>query len=168
VDRALKTLYLIRHADARGKASGEADFDRSLTDRGEKDAAWIGQRLKERDVHVDLIYSSSAVRARESARLVARELGLKASQVTIDKALYLAGVPDLLDIVLALDNSASEVVVVGHNPGIIQFANWLTSAGVNQVPTCGTLRIDFPIDSWREVKEGVGSLIFFDHPTHPF
>jgi phosphohistidine phosphatase len=161
----LKTLYLIRHADTRVKASGEADFDRSLTARGEMDAAWIGQRLKERAVSVDLIHTSSAVRARESAKLIAGELGLVKSQVIMDKALYLAGVPDLLEVVHTIEDTAREVILVGHNPGVIQFANWLSNAVVNNVPTCGTLRIDFPVESWREVKEGMGSLIFFDHPT---
>jgi phosphohistidine phosphatase len=156
---------LIRHADARSKGAREVDFDRSLSARGEKDAAWTGKWLKERAAGVDLILSSSAIRARESARLIAGELGFSASQINTDKALYLAGVSDLLDVIHALEDSTNEVIIVSHNPGLIQFANWLTNSAVNNLPTSGILCIDLPFTSWREVIEGGGTLKFFDHPS---
>lgn len=161
----LKTLFLIRHADTRSKGAEKEDIDRSLSARGVKDALWIGKRLKEHGIAVDLILSSSALRARESARLIATELDFPASQVQADRTLYLAGVADILKAVHVLEDAYDTVVFVGHNPGLSRFANWLTNKAVNYLPTSGILCIEFPQTSWRDVMEGSGILSSFEHPT---
>ena len=66
-----RTLVLIRHAKSSWSNPGEADFERPLNDRGERDAPRMGARLKELKIKPDLIVCSPAKRAKQTAKRIA-------------------------------------------------------------------------------------------------
>lgn len=68
----MKLLFLIRHAKSSWDDPAQPDKDRPLNDRGRCDAPKIGERLAKRDLKPDLILSSPAVRALETAEIIAR------------------------------------------------------------------------------------------------
>ena len=67
-------LFLLRHAEAEPDAAN--DEARTLTAKGSKQAESIGKFCREHCFVPEMILSSPLTRAKETARLVARELDL--------------------------------------------------------------------------------------------
>ena len=68
----MKTLLILRHAKSSWKEQDLPDHDRPLNKRGKNDAPRMGKLLKDEDLIPDLIMSSTAVRAKKTAELVAK------------------------------------------------------------------------------------------------
>ena len=88
-----KRLTLVRHAKSSWDDASAADHDRTLNGRGERDAPMMGQRLLERGARPSLILTSTAKRARKTARLIAKQLGYPIEFIQGESELYLAS-PD--------------------------------------------------------------------------
>ena len=160
----MKRLTLLRHAKSSWKEPCETDRDRPLNERGKRDAPEMGRRLAEGRFLTDAVLSSPAKRARKTARLVAEEIGFPSGEIIIEEGIYEADVGDLLEIVRSLDETLSRVLLVGHNPGFTEFANYLTGEGIANVPTCGVVSVDCPVRYWRELRRGKGRMVLFDFP----
>ena len=160
----MKRLTLVRHAKSSHKDPGLGDFDRPLGARGRRDAPRMGKRMARADARPDLIVSSPAVRAARTAEAIAGPLGVPASRIVYERELYLADTAQMLEVVRALDDAASHVVLVGHNPGITDFANALAEADIENVPTCGVVRLELDVERWSEVAFGGAALGEFDYP----
>ncbi len=71
----MKTLLVQRHAKSSWKDPGLDDHDRPLNKRGKKDGPRMGRLVREEDLIPDLILSSTAVRAKNTAKEVAEISG---------------------------------------------------------------------------------------------
>lgn len=170
----MRTLYLCRHAKSSWANPGQDDFDRPLNERGLRDAPFMAKTFKARDEPVDLLVSSTANRAFTTARFFAKELGAKERpgfdaaqprpQLVLESNLYHASVRGILGIVNGLPNEAAGVMLFGHNPGFTEAVEFLSSRDIENMPTCGIVRIDFPFRSWTEVSMDMGMLEWFDYP----
>lgn len=163
----MKRLYLIRHAKSSWDDPRLADFDRPLNDRGKRDAPRMGRRLAGAGHRPDLLLSSPARRAFGTAKRVARELGLGKDDIVTSSRLYHADESRLLGEVQAQPDEAGSLMLFGHNPGLTGFATRLCRYPFGNVPTCGVVCIDFPVDSWRGVAYDQGVLQFYDYPKKP-
>ncbi len=159
-------LYIIRHAKSSWDNTELRDFDRPLNDRGLKDAPRMGKRLKERGVHPDVMISSPAVRALATCRALALSLGYPEDRIKVDKRLYHAGEEQLLSVIKECRNFQDPAVllVVGHNPGLTEFANRLLDDTIDNIPTCGIVAGELNIQSWEELMWGCGEREFFETP----
>lgn len=161
----MKRLYLVRHAKSSWKDATLEDFDRPLNKRGKQDAPLMGKLFKSHyKLSPDLIVSSPAKRAAKTAKVIAKEIGFPKKQIVYEGAIYEAGVPPLLSVIRKIDDSADQVMLFGHNPGLTMLAEYLIGVVVDNIPTCGIFCIDFDVDSWKEVGEGRGKEVFFDYP----
>lgn len=160
----MKRLILTRHAKSSWDNRNISDFDRPLNKRGKLAAPIMGQRLAEKDIEPDAIITSPAKRAKKTACLIAEEINFDKEAIEVDESIYEAGLPDLLALVRGLDDSLHEAMLVGHNPGFTELGDFLADQPIDHMPTCGILCMDFPIESWSEITEGAGKLIFFDYP----
>ena len=162
----MKKLYIIRHAKSSWDNLDLRDFDRPLNDRGLKDAPRMGKRLKERGVQPDLMVSSPAVRAMATCRALAKALGYPEDKIKIDKRLYQAAEEQLLTVIKECKKfqDPGVLLVVGHNPGLTEFANRLLDDAIDNIPTCGIVAGELNIQSWEEVEWGCGEREFFDSP----
>jgi broad specificity phosphatase PhoE len=72
-------LSIVRHGQTYYNASGlvQGQIDIPLNDTGKAQATELGQTLRKRNEHYDVIMASPLSRARESAELIAKELGYK-------------------------------------------------------------------------------------------
>ena len=113
----MTTLYLLRHAKSSWDDAGLADFDRPLNERGRSTAPFIGQVMKRDGLVPDLILSSPANRARETAQLVRKAADLTA-EVELDEKIYEASPQTLRQIVASIGEGIQSVMIVGHNPGM--------------------------------------------------
>ena len=164
----MKTLYLCRHAKSSWADAGMDDFDRPLNERGLRNAPHMAQVFKLRGEPIDLIVSSPAKRALTTARAFADTLAIPKDLFHQDRAIYLADRTTLMRLVNTLPAAAHRVLMFGHNPGFTELLDHLSDAGVDNLPTCGLVRIDFALDDWTLVSKHTGTLVWFDYPKrHP-
>jgi phosphohistidine phosphatase len=160
----MKTLYLCRHAKSSWADPGMDDFDRPLNERGMRNAPFMAQTFQQRGEPVELIVSSPANRALTTAGFFASSIGIAKQAFTQERTIYLADRHTLAHIVSQLPNEAHRVMLFGHNPGFTELTNHLSDAGIDNLPTCGLVRIDFAVDDWQHISKGSGTLVWFDHP----
>ena len=160
----MKTLILVRHAKSSWKEANLADHDRPLNDRGRRDIPTMGDRLAKRGIAPDMIVSSTAERAAHTATLLAPYIGLPASRVIASEDLYLAEPDVYLSITQLADANVDSLMLVGHNPGITQFANMLTDVPIDHMPTCAAFICQFQIKAWHELTLGTGEYVAFEYP----
>lgn len=152
----MRSLTLFRHAKTERESDTGRDFDRRLNERGRKDAARMGREIRKLGLEFDLILSSPASRAAETAELA----GLPAKY---DERIYDASLRQLLELVRNSDASVASLLMVGHNPGFEQLASMLTGAPVD-MPTGSLAEIELTVDRWAEVERGRGRLVRFIKP----
>lgn len=160
----MKRLLLCRHAKSSWKDITLEDIDRPLNKRGKRDAPEMGRRLAAGGIKPDMIISSPARRACKTARQLAKLTGFGKKNIILLREVYAASANELLAIVREFDDAASVVFVVGHNPETTVLANMLGDLDIDNVPTCGVVALDFAVDSWQQIGENKGTLVFFDYP----
>lgn len=158
-------LTLVRHAKTEPVHPGQDDWDRVLESRGQRDAPQMGRRLKERNLKPDRIVASPAVRALTTATIMAQEMGFPTGKVRRDERLYLATPKVLLKVVQELGERAGHLMIVGHNPGLTEFADRLSSEReVDNLPTCAVYTLEFDIKAWSELEWDSGVNSELDYP----
>lgn len=158
----MKTLLLVRHAKSSWE-TGVVDHDRPLNHRGRRDAPDMGRRLAARGVVPDVLLSSTAVRARTTAELIAGALGFGADRITTDERLYAASVDEVLSVIGELGDDVSCAIVVGHNPETTSLAQRF-SEDVGELPTCAVAEFTFDIDAWDGLGEAAPTSVRVDTP----
>lgn len=150
-------LTLVRHARAEPARPGVEDARRELDAQGRAEAVEIGRRLREQALVPDRIACSPAARALTTATLLARELGVATQEIARDPRLYLASSEQLLTVVRELGGNARHLLLVGHNPGISEFADELsTDRTVGSLPTGGVYTQRVAIDDWSALEWASG------------
>ena len=165
----MRRLTLVRHAKSDWSLPGQADWDRPLNKRGQRDAPEMARRLRSRRLRPDRILSSPAVRALTTATVMARELKVPAAHVAQHERLYLASAGDLLAVIRELGGDAKHLMVFGHNPGLTECANRLAAdEHIDNLPTCGVFTAIFDLADWSALDWGSGQHAEFDYPkNHP-
>lgn len=160
----MKTLYLLRHAKSSWDNPELRDFERPLSERGSRDVPIMAERFVEDHDSVACIISSPAVRAKTTAKLLAKGIGYPQDDIVSNPELYFAGSGMFLKAASLVDESMDSAMLVGHNPAITEFANDMTGADIDNIPTCGLVKMHLPIDSWSDVTPGKAELVKFDYP----
>ena len=161
-----KQLLLIRHGKSDWGNSSLSDFDRPLNPRGHSNAPEMARRILAKGQVPQLIVSSPALRAITTARYFSEVWEMPYENIQTESGIYEANKTALLQIVNALDNRYDRIAVFGHNPGFTEIANYLSNAEIYNLPTCGTVLIEFDTDDWAEVSRDSGKLIAFDYPKN--
>ena len=145
----MKTLLLMRHAKSSWKDSSLKDIDRPLNKRGQKAAPRMGEKLKEVGLKPQAILSSPALRARDTAEMVAKKSGFKKDVRLIDS--FYMGEPDAyLHEIVQLPDDLDRVLVIGHNPGLEAFMQILTRE-IEALPTAAIANLSLPVEHWSEL-----------------
>ena len=147
----MKTLLLLRHAKSSWDQPELNDHDRPLNKRGKKEAPKVGRYLKANRLVPDLILSSTARRAHDTATAVAKESGFNKS-IELHPDLYMSEPACYLDILQSLPDGVNRVLVVGHNPDLDSLLTLLTDV-TQHMSTAALAQIDLPISSWTELNE---------------
>lgn len=149
----MKTVYFIRHAKSSWSDAGLSDHDRPLNPRGLRDAPVMAAYLRQ-NAHFrpDVLLTSSARRAQETARFFQNEFGLGAEQYLIYPQLYHATPVVMLETLHELLPDVSTVALFAHNPGMTWLANMFSQQMIDNIPTTGTFRVDFDVDDWTAVS----------------
>lgn len=162
----MKRLILTRHAKSSWDDPLTPDHDRPLNERGKAAAADLGDWLASRGYVPEQVLCSDALRTRKTWSGVAPALP-GTPILDLKPALYHAG-PDVMLAVLR-HATADTVMMIGHNPGIAEFAHRLIARAplheaFAKYPTGATLVAEFPIDSWVEASFGQAAAVDFIVP----
>ncbi len=145
-----RQLILLRHAKSSWKRSEVPDHERGLNARGERDAPRIGGQLQRHGLQPDFIASSTARRARVTAKLVARALHFKGDRWLYPE-LYLATPDGIVEVLRGAPPDSHCVLAVGHNPGWEALASLLTGEPCT-MPTAAWIALELPITEWTELR----------------
>jgi phosphohistidine phosphatase len=158
----MKTLFILRHAKSSWDNANLSDFDRPLNERGLKAAPLMGETMLENQFEPELILSSPAKRAEQTAVLVKRSANI-AGEIRYDERIYEATSARLLEVISEQKENAESILLVGHNPGLEGLIRALTGE-MQAMPTAALAVIDLEIDKWSEVKSASGKLKFLIRP----
>jgi phosphohistidine phosphatase len=161
-----KRITLLRHAKSSWKDEAMTDYERPLNKRGERDASMMGKRFVSRGARPSLIMTSTAKRARRTAKLIAREIGYPIEFIHGEKELYLASPEQILKVIAEQDNTFNNIILVGHNPGITELVNRLSDAHIDNIPTCGVATLEAELKDWSKLDGARCHLDNFDYPRN--
>jgi phosphohistidine phosphatase len=174
----MRHLMLLRHAKTEKDSPSGNDRDRRLNARGREDAPALGRYIAAQDLVPQLVLVSPATRARQTWELVAEELQ-SAPPHEVVHDLYGADARQLLHIARAATQlaprvSAGRLMIVGHNPGLHEFALALARTSdakssdrssakaqralTDNLPTSGLAVIVFSMTDWADLSFGRGRL----------
>ena len=161
----MKTLLLVRHAKSSWDLATLNDFDRSLNERGKKDAPVMAQRLLDRKIDINIFVSSPAKRAKKTAELFCSIYKKDKEQIIFVPALYHASINTFFEVVTQLNDHYNCVAIFSHNPVITEFVNQLVeNVTIDNMPTCGVFAVKTSITKWKEFSTSKKELLFFDYP----
>jgi phosphohistidine phosphatase len=160
----MKQLLLMRHAKSSWDTPGQTDFDRTLNERGKKDAPEMGKRILHKGFKPDLIVSSPAKRAQKTAREIAAQLEYDENRIDLETSIYEAETDDLMHVIRSFDDAHKKVIMVGHNPAFTGIVGMLSSSFIAHLPTAGIVLISFDLGSWKQVSNHTGKLEWYDYP----
>ncbi|UPJ56483.1 histidine phosphatase family protein [Bradyrhizobium sp. 192] len=172
----MRRLMLLRHAKTETDAPSGRDQDRRLDDRGDKDAARIGDWIATHPPFPDTVLVSHAVRARQTwdTAWEAMKDRVPTPQVEILPELYGADPAQILDSIRTATAPADpkQLLLVAHNPGMHEAALMLMGGGdpdgaralADNLPTAGLAIFDFDVKDWGDVAYRRGRLVLFTSP----
>lgn len=165
----MRRLTLVRHASADWKHAGFADSERPLDRRGVSEIANMSERLLSQELIPEVIVTSPAVRAVQTAESIARTLGVSMRRVHREDRLYLASAGELLAAVKSLGPHVVHAMLVGHNPGLTELARRLApDAALEELATASVTTMLFEAGCWSRVQPGEAHDVVYDAPRRFF
>ena len=167
------TLFLLRHAKSAWDSPSLEDFDRPLSERGRREAEWVADLIRTRDIRLSRILCSSAQRTRETLAALLPAFRRDTS-IEVTRRLYEAPAERLLTVLREQLVTDQAVMLIGHNPGLESLAGLLSGGGEpplistlrRKYPPAGLAQFEFAVEQWTDVGLATGQLVAFDVPSH--
>lgn len=154
-----RILYLLRHAQSADKQPSQPDKERELTPQGMRDALAIGGYIYRQKINLDLILSSTAMRATHSAELMADAAKVDLEKIRLEEELYTASIRTFLNLINQQEDTNHSIMYVGHNPVISYLAEYLTKEEIGDLPPAGLVVIRCQAAHWKDISQGSGELM---------
>jgi len=157
-----KRLFIVRHATAQDRGETLPDFERSLVKKGEKEASAVARYLASTHAAPDLMISSFANRAIETAHLFAKAFHYSRQKILLRDTFYgNTSVEDLAGEIRKQPDKYKTLMLFGHDPAFSQLAALLIKDFRETIPKAGAVVADFPARRWRDLADGSGRLVEF-------
>lgn len=160
----MKKLFIVRHAKSSWDYPHLEDDQRPLLEKGKKRTKLVIDYLLDNNVNVDLIVSSHAVRALETARILAHALQYPMERIEVHKNFYYYDKDGLFNIFFDMPDEVNSIMIVGHNPTLTNFANHFLSRKIDWLPTSGIISLKFDAGKWTDIPTAKSSLDFYITP----
>ena len=158
----MKKLYIVRHSKAVEYAPDRSDFNRCLAAAGIAKARVIAAQLARDLKRPDLILSSPACRALETAQIFAKSLDYAETEIRTEESLYhFGGTGQALNIISAVGADTETLMLFGHNPTFNELAWELCSGFHGAMPTSAVVGLGFDIREWYEIESAPGRLLCY-------
>ena len=160
----MKRLILVRHAPFDHSKRMETDLDHPLTRNGRQQAAAVAGQLAHLQIQPDLILVSPAKRARQTAEIVVKKMGLPATCLKVDNRIFEAEMREIFRMVHQFDDALETVMIIGHNPAMISLLQHLIESGVTKMDPASVAVLELSNNFWRRVAFGTVQLAHFITP----
>lgn len=140
-----------------------SDFERGLKKRGHKDLDAISSYMSIQNLKPDLMLSSLALRAQVTADQLGKKIGYE-GRIHYMEELYNSRPDTIMNVLTLQDDGYETIFLIGHNPELTEFSNFLIEDNFSKLPTLGVLAIRLDIDSWSDIGEKCGEIDFFIQP----
>ncbi|RLD90615.1 MAG: histidine phosphatase family protein [Bacteroidetes bacterium] len=160
----MKQLLIARHAKSSWNDFSMEDHERPILEKGRKKSEKVTAALKQKKILPDLIISSTAKRAKETAAILANGLGYPIDKIRYEKTIYHADTDDIFNELFALDDSIASVMVVGHNPTLTDLVNHFSKTMIDNLPTSAVAAVTFKADKWEKTGSSKFKLKFIMRP----
>lgn len=163
----MKRLIFVRHAKAESWDGEKTDFERQLVPKGQNDTGLMSTVLSKNNIKPDVIHTSSADRALQTALIIAERLGINPGKVKRYDDLYEdVTTSDILELISRSVESVNTMMIVGHNPWVSIVAEAMSDNFTDILSTAGIVVLDFKVDYWDEVLPGNGKIKLNDSPKN--
>ncbi len=157
-----KRIYLVRHAQAESQAPMFRDFERELTSSGYIEAARMAAFLNGTPtIALGRMVASSAFRTKQTAQVFAEQLHFEWSKVELIDDLYDCGPRAYIRTVTDTPETIEQLLVVGHNPDISYFTDYLTHSFEGSMEKASVCIIEFKDLRWAEICDRSGQLLAY-------
>lgn len=144
----MKQLIILRHAKSSWEDPKIKDVDRPLIQKGKNRTMLIAEYMMNNGIQPQLIISSPAVRAFDTAEIIAMALNVDLSLIIQNPDLYFVDVEKYHEIVFSMSDDLQSLLIVGHNPMITEFCNSFLGSPIDNMPTSGLCVVSFDTDRW--------------------
>lgn len=155
----MKTLLLIRHAEAEEAYFGTEDRNRELTQEGFTKAVHLGKRIASGNFQPEILFYSDSIRTTKTTQLILEQIEMPEEATFIEPSFYEANVGRLLGFINERPDQAESMAIVGHNPAISFLAEYLTGEIIGNMSPADAIIITFDFDSWNMISQGTGTLL---------
>ena len=160
----MKKLFICRHAKSSWDFPELGDRQRPLIKTGIARTKRVIGYLNKKNQSAGLIISSPAVRALDTAKLVAEGIGYPADMIRIEKVIYEGDYENILDLVYGVPDEIESVMIFGHNPHLTMLTNFFTRPEIDNLPTSGIACFSFKTDRWNDIPSCSRETEFIIYP----
>ncbi len=146
----------MRHAKSSWDNAAMSDFERPLNERGLRTAPLMGEFIRKKQLQPELLLSSPAERAKQTAQLVKESARIE-NEIIFDEKIYEASVGQLLEVIAEQSETVKSILLIGHNPGLEGLVKF-TTGELHAMPTAALAIVDLPIEKWSDITALKGDL----------
>jgi len=159
-----RRLYIIRHGKSSWDQEGLDDIDRPLAERGTRNAGEMAERLMHEAMIPQLILSSPASRALNTALIMSKIWRLGPENMQIHDELYMAYTSEIEQVVSTAPDEVTNLAIFGHNPSFTIYANLFLEAPLDNLPTAGVVVVTLESDKWSRIGRRHVKETYVDYP----
>lgn len=159
-----RKLFIIRHGKSSWDHEGLDDIDRPLADRGTRNAHDMAQRLLNLGMVPELILTSPASRALNTALIMSRIWEMEPETLQIHDTLYMAYTSEINEVLAIVPDTIQNLAIFGHNPSFTIYANQFLDEPLDNLPTAGVVIITLESESWEGVNRTQVKGSYLDYP----
>jgi len=161
-----RKLFIVRHAKSSWDYDGLADIHRPLAERGIRNAADMAKRLKKKNMIPELLLTSPATRALNTALIMSRTWKLPPEVLQIHEGIYDGTFRDLEEVLKSVPASVSSVALFGHNPTFTVYPNLFLKQPLSNLPTAGVVVVTLKSEGWNGLKKSQVVDTYVDYPKN--
>ena len=159
-----RRLFIIRHGKSSWDHQGLDDIDRPLAERGIRNAAEMARRLQEKGMVPELLLSSPASRALNTALIMLRNWQLEPAKLQIHDDLYDAYLKEIEQVVATVPATVTQLAIYGHNPSFTIYPNQFLDKPLDNLPTAGVVIVTLESENWKGIGRKHVKETFVDYP----
>ncbi|WP_143961525.1 SixA phosphatase family protein [Litoribacter populi] len=151
-----KLIYILRHGEAEYGGGFSGDFKRNLTEKGRTDIQRVGRILNSQYSKPDLMIHSPATRTSQTTQVIQEHF--PASVIIKKENIYESSLTNLLENIKSVDDDKSKLMLVGHNPGLIELVNYLTDHPIYYLQPGNCVVMELHIEKWSFLSGNCGGI----------
>lgn len=143
----MKTLVVMRHAEAEPFMTVGNDRDRLISPKGHQQLVAVANEFECLNMSLDHIFASSAQRTVTTSEYLSK---FSKSAVEYVPELYNATGLNLENFIFSIEDSLNSVAIIGHNPAVSECVSALLNSPVYFNPS-NAMVLGFDVSRWSEM-----------------